>query len=99
MATLNIRVDAETSAFLERLSRQTGRTKSEVVREALVELRTRGVPSLPAPPAETMAHLIGSWDSGGQWLSERTGARFAQLLEEKRHDRRSGRRGPARRAD
>ncbi|MGH8011736.1 MAG: hypothetical protein ACREQ4_04465 [Candidatus Binataceae bacterium] len=39
MSTLNTRVDGETSAFLERLSRQTGRIKPEVVREALAELR------------------------------------------------------------
>jgi hypothetical protein len=98
MSTLNVRVDPETAAFLDRVARQTGRTKSEVVRHALESLRRQGARPSPAPPAETMAHLIGCWDSGGMHLSERTGARFAQLLEGKRHDRRTGRRRAARRA-
>jgi len=32
MAALNIRIDAETAAFLDRIARERGLTKSEVVR-------------------------------------------------------------------
>jgi hypothetical protein len=97
MSELNVRIDPEMAALLERLARQSGRTKSEVVREALEILRERGTPV--KPPAETMAGLIGCWDSGGARLSERTGERFARLVQEGKHAQRSGRRRPARRVD
>ncbi|MBV8358120.1 MAG: ribbon-helix-helix protein, CopG family [Deltaproteobacteria bacterium] len=41
MSELNVRIDPEMAALLERVARQTGRTKSEVVREALETLRAR----------------------------------------------------------
>jgi Arc/MetJ-type ribon-helix-helix transcriptional regulator len=99
MSELNVRIDPEMAALLERVAQQTGRTKSEVVREALETLRTRGAHGAAKPPAKTMARLIGCWDSGGARLSERTGERFAQLLQERKHVQRTDRRRPARRAD
>jgi hypothetical protein len=99
MGAVNLRVDAGTAAFLERVARQTGRTKSEVVREALEALRKGEARPPTAPPAQTMAHLIGCWDSGGMKLSERTGERFARLLRQRKNDHRIGGRRPARRAD
>jgi len=99
MGALNLRVDAGTAAFLERVARQTGRTKSEVVREALEALRKEETQPKAVSPAETMAHLIGCWDSGGMKLSERTGDRFALLLQESKDDHRTGGRRTARRAD
>jgi len=41
-----------------------------------------------------MAGLIGCWDSGGARLSERTGERFARLLQEEKHPERTARRRP-----
>jgi Arc/MetJ-type ribon-helix-helix transcriptional regulator len=98
MTTVNVRVDAETATFLERLARETGRTKSEVVRDALQALREHRARSAPLPPSQTMAHLIGSWDSGGLQLSERTGERFAEMLKEKKQTRGARRRRSAGRA-
>src|SRR5713101_233490 len=99
MSELNVRIDPEMAALLERVARQTGRTKSEVVRDALQLLRARATQVTVKPPAETMARLIGCWDSGGARLSERTGERFAQLLKQGKHAQRTGRRRPARRVD
>jgi Arc/MetJ-type ribon-helix-helix transcriptional regulator len=99
MSALNLRVDARTAAFLERVARQSGRTKSEIVREALEALRKEETRPKALAPSETMAHLIGCWDSGGMKLSEHTGERFAQLLRESRNDHRVGRRGTTRRPD
>ena len=99
MSELNVRIDPEMAALLERVAQQTGRTKSELVREALETLRARDAHGAAKPPAKTMARLIGCWDSGGARLSERTGERFAQLLQERKHAQRSDRRRPARRAD
>ena len=99
MSTLNVRVDPGTAAFLDRLARQSGRSKSDVVREALEALREHGARRAVVPPADAMAHLIGCWDSGGKRLSERTGERFARLLREKSHGHNADRRRSARRAD
>lgn len=98
MSALSIRVDPETAAFLECAARQTGRTKSELVRQALEALRNQEAQPVMRPAA-AMTGLIGCWDSGGMRLSERTGARFAQMLQKQRHEHRTGRRRPARRAD
>ena len=51
MAELNVRIDSEMAAFLERVARQTGRSKSEVVRDALETLVTRRARGGATPPA------------------------------------------------
>ncbi len=99
MSELSVRIDPEMAAMLERIARQTGCTKSEVVRNALELLSARGAGAAAKPPSETMARLIGCWDSGGQRLSERTGERFARLLQEAKHAQRAGRRRSTRRVD
>jgi hypothetical protein len=99
VAALNIRIDAETAAFLDRIARERGLTKSEVVRQALATLRKKDARPSRATPYERMAHLIGSWDSGGMNLSERTGERFARMLQENKNANRTRRRGTTRRTD
>ena len=65
---------------------------SEVVRQALATLRERQARPSVAPLSLAIAHLIGSGDSGGMQLSERTGERFARmLLEDRKRRRRSSR--------
>ena len=98
MTALNVRIDPKTAEYLDRVARATGRTKFELVREALEVLREQQA-AVAAPPAETMAHLIGSWDSGAMRLSERTGERFAKLLRDETNAQRTGRRRTASRTD
>jgi len=83
---LSVRLDPGT----ERLAKQRKQTKSEVIRDALGALadQEKGANGKKRP-YDLMAHLIGSVDSGGANLSERTGERFAKLLREKAHGRRS----------
>ena len=99
MRALNLRVDAETAAFLERLARQTGRTKSEIMREALEVFRNKETQPETAAPAKVMARLIGCWDSGGMKLSKHTGERFGRFLQEIGNDHRTGGRRTVRRTD
>jgi hypothetical protein len=100
LASISIRVDPETEAFLTRFARVHGQTKSEVVRDALAALRKRASGKRDTlPPAQAMADVIGCWDSGGMNLSEDTGQKFSDLLRAKRNVSRSGRRRPARRSD
>jgi Arc/MetJ-type ribon-helix-helix transcriptional regulator len=99
MGALNVRIDPQTAAFLERVARERGLTKSEVVRQALATLRKQKRPAAAATPYERIAHLIGSWDSGGMNLSERTGERFARMLQENKNADRTRRRRTTRRTD
>ena len=98
MAALNIRIDAETAAFLDRIARERGLTKSEVVRQALATLREQEKAAARPPLSVRLAHIIGSGDSGGMRLSERTGERFTQMLLEERNAKRTRRRRTARRS-
>jgi hypothetical protein len=92
---MNIRIDARAAALLERVARERGLSKSEVLRQALATLHDRRPRHTAVAPSVAVAHLIGSGDSGGMQLSKRTGERFARLLQENRKRRR----GPGRRAD
>lgn len=98
MGALNVRIDPQTAAFLERVARERGLTKSEVVRQALVTLREQTARTSAKTPFELMSHLIGSGDSGGMRLSEHTGERFARMLQEDKHAKRTRQRRSTRRA-
>ena len=99
MAALNIRIDPQTAAFVERIARECGLTKSEVVREALATLQKQEKLATRPSLSVRLAQIVGSGDSGGMQLSERTGERFARMLQEERKAKRARRRRPARRAD
>lgn len=82
---LTVRLDAKTEALLNRLVKRTGRTKSQVIRDAIrtfaaSENRT----GAPKGPYEAIKHLIGIASGGPPDLSERTGEKFRELLLKKR---------------
>ena len=91
--TITVRLPRAKQAALARLAKTRGRTKSDVVRQAielLLERETAG--ETPKGPYETVAHLIGCADSGGKVpLSESTGRRFAALVKERANARRHSR--------
>jgi RHH-type rel operon transcriptional repressor/antitoxin RelB len=101
MSTLTVRLDARTASTVDRVAAQTGKTKSEIVRAALVEYVEKvGKKNRSERPYDQVADLIGSCDSGGLQLSTRTGEKFTEmLLRERDERRRADRRRPARRAD
>ena len=81
-----VRLDPQTLSLLHRLAKRTGRTKSDVIRDAI---RRLGEGTEISPSAyEAMEHRLGCWDSGGARLSERTGRAFTALLLAKRGRRR-----------
>jgi hypothetical protein len=85
-----LRLPAETEALVRRIAKRTGRSKSRVIRDALALLAEReAAEEGEERPYQVVAHLIGSVDSGGQRLSERTGQRFARLLADRRRGRRA----------
>lgn len=82
-----VRLDTNTEATLKRLAMKRGQTKSDLIRDAIARLaEEEGALSA----YERLQPFVGVADSGGQHLSEDTGRRFRQVLEEKRRARRSG---------
>lgn len=80
MAT--VRLDVSTEATLKRLSSLRGQTQSEVIRDAIARLADEESEQLSA--YQRLQPYIGVADSGGKQLSENTGKRLRELLEEKR---------------
>ena len=83
---LTVRVDTKTERLIERLARKRGRTKSEVVRDAIGVLVRQEVEGRDKAerPYETIRDLIGIVQGGPANLSMHTGAQFRQLVSAKR---------------
>lgn len=78
---ISVRLDPKTESLVSRLARRKGRTKSGVIREALMALsRVEAERETGASPYEAMAHLIGCARGGPKDLSERTGDKLRKLL-------------------
>jgi len=80
MAT--VRLDVTTEVTLKRLSAQRGQTQSEVIRDAIARLADEG--SEQPSAYQRLQPFLGIADSGGKQLSQDTGERLRELLEEKR---------------
>ncbi|HEV8614280.1 MAG TPA: ribbon-helix-helix protein, CopG family [Methylomirabilota bacterium] len=82
---MTIRLDPATLRLLRRLARRTGRTSSQIIRDAIHRLgdAEEVVPG-SGTVYEAMEHSIGCWDSGGARLSEATGEKFRVLLRARR---------------
>jgi len=87
---LSVRLDANTESLIGRLARKRHQTKSEVIRDAIGVLSKQEEKGTGKKrPYDLIAHLIGCVDGGGANLSRNTGEKFAKLLREKAHARRS----------
>lgn len=77
---MTVRLSAELETTLERLAKQRGQTKSEVVRDAIEHLAQQ-VGTDEGTALDHLRPFIGIADSGGQQLSKQTGTKFRELLE------------------
>lgn len=81
----SVRLDPQTESLLKRLARASGRTKSEVIREALQRMASA---SAEAAEPETAYHaiedLIGIADDGPEDLAEQHKTRFREKLRRER---------------
>ncbi len=76
-----VRLDPETEGLIRRLARKTGRTKSQVIRDAIRALaKTEDGGKATGGPYEAFLHVIGCASGGPPDLSERTGEKFSKLL-------------------
>ena len=85
----SVRLDAKTERMVERLAREKGLSKSEIIREALSIAANRETRIRKADrPYDVVKHLIGSVEGLPPDLSVKTGKRFRQLLLERKDSRR-----------
>ena len=82
---LTVRIDTKTERLIERIARTRGRTKSEVVREAIGMLAKQAEGRGEANrPYEAIRDLIGIVQGGQPDLSVQTGQAFRRLVATKR---------------
>ncbi|WP_370655427.1 ribbon-helix-helix protein, CopG family [Candidatus Binatus sp.] len=96
---MSIRLDAETTVSIERLAREKGKSKSEIVRDALRQYAKRdGVRSHHGETLyDRIKDIVGSCSGGDAALSVDTGRKYAEMLwEERRAKLARGRRPPNR---
>lgn len=76
----SVRLDKKTGMLVERLARRDGRTRSDVIREAIVTYgRQRGA-SAGKTLYDVISPYVGVTKGGPTDLSERTGEKFLAAL-------------------
>ena len=81
----SVRLDPKTQRVIRELARRTGRTQSEVIRDAIHRLAAAESEERRGQTAfELWKDAIGCAEGGPPNLSERTGERFRSLLLAKR---------------
>jgi len=83
-----VRLDAKSEAALKRLSVRRGQTKSEVIRDAIARLAEEE--SAQPSAYQRLQPFIGVVNEGDPQLSEETGKRLRELLENRQRARHSG---------
>ncbi len=69
----SVRLDPETESVVRRLARKTGRTKSSIIREAILKMAEDEVrPTLGATLFDKMADLLGVGHGGPPDLASRS---------------------------
>jgi Arc/MetJ-type ribon-helix-helix transcriptional regulator len=87
----SLRLDPDTEAMIRRLTARTGRSKSDVVREAVARYGAEAESDDPGPRStyERLKPYIGSVNTGGANFSEGTHEKFRAVLRRKHGARRS----------
>ena len=78
--SISVRLDTETEGQLNRIARQRGVSKSDVIREAIKLLANGENGQKAFRPYDALAHLIGNVEGGPRDLSEQTGQKFHEIL-------------------
>lgn len=83
----SVRLDPKTEAVVRRVSRQTRRTKSEVIREAIARMAEGVNTPRPSAPYAAIEDLIGIAHGGPPDLARRADEAFKDLLVRRRTSR------------
>jgi len=84
----SVRFEPELEEWLEDEARTSGRSVSEVIREAVRAMRRRKESDAPGSCLE---RVIGAIDTGGRIDSRNTGRAYTESLVQRRNARRDGR--------
>jgi len=78
----SVRLDSKSEAIVRRIARKSGRTKSEIIREAIAALADEAVagPQRSLSVFEAMADLIGIARGGPRDLAQRADEAFRVAL-------------------
>lgn len=82
--TLTVRLEPEDARLLAQAAELTRRGRSELAREAISRFAQETLRSFTGSAHERLGRWIGSVDSGGKRLSERTGEKVRRILRERR---------------
>ena len=87
----SLRLDHDTEAKIRRLSAAMGRSKSEVVREAVARFAPEcdSAPERDESAFDRLKPYVGIVRTGGANYSRETHAKYRALLQRKRRDRHS----------
>ena len=89
MAIRSFCLDITLEKELERLAEEEGKTKTDVIRDALADYTAKKRAKKRVPSAaEAMKDYIGAGSGGSGNLSEETGKKFLEILLEKKKARR-----------
>jgi hypothetical protein len=84
----SVRLDPRTEAAVRRLARQTKRTKSEVIREAIARMvEQAGSPPGRGSPYAEIEDLLGVASGGPRDLARRSDEAFRDMLARRRASR------------
>ena len=78
--TITVRLDDKTRKLLDRLARSEDVSRAEIVRRGIHLLAEERMTRGETNPFDAVKHLIGRAHGGARDLSEKTGAKFRELL-------------------
>lgn len=85
----SLRLDSETEARIRRLAAKAGRSRSDVVREAVARFAADDPPAPAASAWDRVRPYAGVIRSGGPGGSSGTHARYRALVRDKHRERRA----------
>ena len=98
MATLSLRLDAETASLVDSIARRTGLSKSGAIRAAIKQYAGKLEKNSGESFYDRIKDHVGRWESGDPHLSTRTGEEISQMMLEEKQRRDLNRRRTTRRA-
>jgi predicted DNA-binding protein len=83
----SVRLDRKTEAAVRRLARQQGRTKSEVIRDAIARMAEEATTPRISSAYEAVEDLLGIASGGPPDLARRADRIFTDLMAQRRRAR------------
>ncbi len=83
----SVRLDPETELMVRRLARKTGRTKSSIIREAILKMAEDTIPTSGSTLYDKMAGLLGVGHGGPTDLASRSEEILREVFAQRKRKR------------